>query len=117
MAMARAHEHLERMLTGTGPGSQPYTWQHVLGALQAVCGERSSESEAVLRKAASYEGRCQLDEGAGLPHSMSPEDLLRSIAVQSLAEWDRNRHRDVIARAAALADSEHVAAIARQYLS
>jgi hypothetical protein len=115
--MALAHQHLERMLAGTGLGQGSYRWHHVLGALQAVCGERSSESEAVLRKAATYEGRLRLDEAAGLPHSMSPEDLLRSIALQTLGEWDRDRHRDVIARAAELADSDHVVVIARQYLA
>jgi hypothetical protein len=115
--MALAHEHLERMLSGLAQGGRPYGWQHMLGALQVVCGERSSESEAVLRKAAIYEGRCRLDEAAGLPHSMSPEDLLRSMALQTLGEWDRDRHRDVIARAAELADSDHVVVIARQYLA
>lgn len=114
--MSLAHEHLERMLAGGGLGGRPYHWQHVLGVLDAVCGERSSESEAVLRKAAAYEGRYQLDEGAGFPHSMCPEDLLRSMAVQTLAAWDLERHRDVITRAAELADSDHLVAIARRYL-
>lgn len=115
-----AHLHLERMLAAPvpppGPGEPAYHWHHVLGALHAVCAEPSPESVEVLRRVAVFEGRYRLDEEAGLPHAMSPEDLLRSLAVQTLAQWDRERHRDVIARAAELSDSEHVAAIARSAL-
>ena len=116
--MSLAHLHLERMLGAPvpEPGEPAYHWHHVLGALHAVCAEPSPESEAVLRRVAAFEGRYRLDPEAGLPHAMSPEDLLRSLAVQTLAQWDRERHRDVIARAAELSDSDHVAAIARSVL-
>jgi hypothetical protein len=32
---------------------------------------------------------------------MSPEDMLRSLSAQTLAGWDRRRHRDVIRHASA----------------
>jgi hypothetical protein len=47
---------------------------------------------------------------------MSPEDFLRSVAVQTLGRWDRRLHQDVIVRAAALADHESVITHARPYL-
>ncbi|HEV8598317.1 MAG TPA: hypothetical protein VGQ69_03070 [Gemmatimonadales bacterium] len=115
--MSLAHDHLERMLAGVGPGDEPYHWHHLLGVLHAVCGERSPESETLLRRVASSSGHCRLDQSEGLPHAMSPEDVLRSLAVQTLAEWDLERHRDVIARAAELAGADHVSAIARSYLA
>jgi hypothetical protein len=115
--MALAHDHLDLLLAGAAPGGRAYSWQQVLGALQAVGEQHCNESEAVLRKVAVHEGRYLLDEGAGLPHAMSPEDLLRSMAVQTLAGWDLQRHRDVITRAAELAESDHLATIARQYLA
>jgi hypothetical protein len=48
---------------------------------------------------------------------MSPEDFLRMVAVQTLGDWDRVRHRDAIRRAAVLADHEQVVAHARVYLA
>jgi hypothetical protein len=115
--MALAHDHLDLFLAGAAPGGRAYNWQQVLGALQAVGEQQCNESEAVLRKVAVYEGDYLLDEGAGLPHAMSPEDLLRSLAVQTLAAWDLERHRDVITRAAELAESDNLAALARRYLA
>ena len=113
--MAHAHDHLHRLLGGTG--DQPYHWHHVLGMLHAVAATPSDESEAVLRRAAVFRGRVELDPGAGLPHAMSPEELIRSFAVQTLGEWGRERHRDVIEQAGALAESDPLRAIARAYLS
>jgi hypothetical protein len=45
---------------------------------------------------------------------MPPADLVRTIAVQILAEWDLERYRDTIVRAADLALSHPARSIARQ---
>ena len=114
--MDSPHQHLRRILAGDSLGGERYSWPHVLAVVQQVRETSSEDSQAVLREVASFAGRLTLDESQGLPHSMSPEDFLRWIAVQSLATWDLARHRDVIARAAALADHENVALKARQLL-
>jgi len=113
--MARAHAHLLRLLK---PQGRPLRtdWPHLLGSLAEVCGHRSEQSTAVLRKAATFQGKLLLDRERGLPHSMSPEDFLRSVAVQTLGRWNRTLHRDVIVRATALADHECVLTYARPYL-
>ena len=101
--MARAHEHLRRLLAGgLIEGRRPH-WTHALALLKAVGESRSPESEALLREVAVFDGRLLLNEEAGLPHSMAPEDMLRSLAAQTLAGWDHRRHRDVIRQAAAAA--------------
>lgn len=112
--MATAHDHLDRLLDGSP--ERPYHWHHVLGMLHAVAAEPGERSEAVLRRAAGFAGTAGLDSGAGLPHAMSPEDLIRAFAVQTLGEWDRERHRDVIVRAEELAECEQVRALVRSYL-
>src|SRR5262245_54690508 len=113
--MARAHKRLHRLLRH-GTATTRLRWEHVLGMLEEICRERSPESETVLREAARFQGTLAIVAGAGLPHSMSPEDLLRCVAVQTLGRWDRKRHQDAILRAAALADHERVVRHARVYL-
>ena len=114
--MSEAHEHLRRMMAGTpDQEGQRYQWPHVLAMLQQVRTEPSADSEDVLRALAQYEGRLLLDEEAGLPHSMSPEDLLRSLAVQTLGQWNAARHADAIRRAAELADTDRVVRQARSF--
>jgi hypothetical protein len=113
--MARAHDRLRRLL-GSRRNTARSDWHQVLGSLVEVCRERSPESEAVLRRAATFAGTLALELDAGLPHAMSPEDFLRSVAVQTLGRWDRRLHQDVIVRAAALADHESVITHARPYL-
>ena len=44
---------------------------------------------------------------------MPPEDLLRRVAIQQLARWDRKRHRDVIRRVAEIAETDSVRKLAR----
>ncbi|MGQ0703408.1 MAG: hypothetical protein ACT4PM_09795 [Gemmatimonadales bacterium] len=113
--MALAHEYLDRLLEGTSPGA--YHWHHVLGMLHAISADRSDDSEAALRRAATFAGRVIVDPAMGFPHAMSPEDMIRSFAVQTLGERNQDRHRDVIERAHDLAESEHLRAIARAYLA
>jgi hypothetical protein len=98
--MTRAHEHLRRLLAGGLIEGRRPRWEHALALLKAVSETRSADSEAVLREAALFDGRLVLDEEAGLPHAMAPEDMLRSLAAQTLALWDRRRHRDAIRHAA-----------------
>lgn len=115
--MALAHEHFHRLLAGQSLEGHAFHWQQVLGLLQELSKERSAESEAALRRAAEFSGTLQLDEAQGLPHSMSPEDFLRAVAIQTLGSWDPVLHRDAIVRAVALADHESVSTHARRYLS
>jgi hypothetical protein len=99
--MARAHEHLRRLLAGGLIEGRRPQWAHALALLKSVSEVRSPESESVLRDVALFDGKLLLDEEAGLPHAMSPEDMLRSLSAQTLAGWDRRRHRDVIRHASA----------------
>jgi len=115
--MDSPHDHLRHILAGDMLGGGRYTWRHVVGVLQRVREDGSEASHLVLREAAVFTGRLALDESQGLPHSMSPEDFLRWVAVQTLGAWDATRHRDVIARAAGLMEHEHLAVQARRLLA
>jgi hypothetical protein len=113
--MAKAHEHLRRLLAGGLIEGRRPAWVHALALLKTVSETRSPESEAVLRDAARFDGKLLLDEEAGLPHAMAPEEMLRSLAAQTLAGWDRRRHRDVIRYASAPGRTALVRSILRRW--
>jgi hypothetical protein len=45
------------------------------------------EAEGILLEILRFEGRLRLTVASDLPHSMSPEEMLKSLAVQALARW------------------------------
>lgn len=45
------------------------------------------EGERLLLDLIRYEGRLRLAVSAEMPHSMPPEDMLKSLAIQALARW------------------------------
>jgi hypothetical protein len=110
-----AEEHLRRLLAGT-PASRRYQWHHVLSVMRVVTSERSAVREALLRRVALNLGRLQLDPHHGMAHAMPPEDVLRCIAVDTLAAWGRRRHRDVFRRVLGAAEREIVMEVARAAL-
>lgn len=114
--MSKAHEHLRRLLAGGLIEGRRPRWTHALWLMKAVGDQRSPESEALMREVALFNGKFVLDEEAGLPHSMSPEDMLRSIAAQTLAGWDRRRHRDVIRHVAKTAGPGLAGTIVRRWV-
>jgi len=77
------------------PGSS--TFGNVIGSMPAII----------------FSAIAPLDPSRGLPHAMPPEDLLRLIAIQQLASWDRRRHRGVIRQVAEMAETESVRRLAR----
>jgi hypothetical protein len=112
--MSLAHQHLRRCLAGGLIHGRRVTWQHALALMHAVSEARGPESESVLREVALYDGVLQLDTASGLPHAMSPEDALRSMAVQVLAQWNPRRHRDVIKAVSRVTRNELVRKIAEE---
>jgi hypothetical protein len=114
--MARAHAYLRSLLAGEGVAGRRPHWKHVHAILHAVTLDESEESHLLLRDVAVFEGTLDLDPRHGMPHSMPPEEMLRSVAVQTLGRWDRHRHRDVIGHVAAHAGTDHLVAIARVHL-
>lgn len=106
-APKQAHEHLHRLLDGAHP-PRAYHWHHLLAIVHEVSATRTVEHERVLRRAAEFEGRYQLDPRAGMPHSLPPEEMVRVLAVRQLGRWDRKKHSAVIRRAAERSDYERV---------
>ena len=114
---AKALVYLNRIVAG-GPGEGgKCRWTDIVAAVRAAADDPSEDAEAMLRKVLDFEGDLALEEDSSLPHSMAPEDMLRSIAVQALAERNKEKHRDAITRVAGSTDSERLKAIARKLLA
>ena len=113
--MAASHEFLGRLL---GHGAlATYDWEEVRAAIHHVAATRVPESEDVLRRLLTTDFTVRLSEKSSAPHALSPEDMLRSVAIQALGTWNRRRHRDVIARVARTSHSDLLVAIARSHLA
>src|SRR5229473_3182447 len=84
-------------LRGQKPG-----WTDVLGELLAATySPLTPEVERLLLAILRFEGELQLDESSELPHGMSPEEMLKSLAVQALGEWTGNHYLPTYRRLAA----------------
>jgi hypothetical protein len=114
--MSIAHQHLRRCLAGDLIHGHRATWPRAMALMHAVVSEQGSESETVLREVALYDGQLQLDSSGGLPHAMSPEEALRTLAVQVLAAWNPRRHRAVIRAVHRSARNDVVRRIAEERL-
>lgn len=115
--MSQAHDYLRQVLGGAPTGTVAHPWHDVKQAFHQVMADRSPDSEEVLRGFLLFQGEIALQPAGSLPHALSPEDHLRILAMQTLAGWDREKHRAAISRAVDLADSDAVADIARAVLA
>jgi hypothetical protein len=116
---AAADAHFARLLSAGLQGARHgagYHWKNVLATAHAVTSGRTVRRERLLRRVALFRGKLPLDTRQGLPHALPPEEVLRCIAVQTLSQWDRKKHRDVIQRVADTAEHDLVASIARDAL-
>lgn len=109
--MAASHDVLRRATNGSTE-----RWDRLRAALRQVTAAHSAESEKLLRGLLGKDFRIQLEAGSSAPHAMSPEDMLRSEAIQALGRWDQRKHRKVIALAGRRSTSSLVAEIARAAL-
>jgi hypothetical protein len=114
--MAESHLLLRQLIISGGVALQAATWEEVMGSIHSVIQTRSSESEDLLRALLNYHGPVPLVAGM-LPHSQSPLETLHAMAVQTLANWDKQKHADVFRQVAATANpSSILARIARSNL-
>ena len=81
---------LKRAMGAVGvTGPQP-SWGEVMGELWPVISSPlSADGERLLLEVIHHHGQLRLTETAELPHSLPPDEMLKSLAVQALARWTR----------------------------
>lgn len=72
-------------------GCEP-SWPEVVGDIVRLEAPLKEEDEQILLNALSFKGRLKLGIAGDPPHSMSPEDMLKSLAVQALGDFTGTKH-------------------------
>lgn len=91
-----------------------YQWEDVLAELEVVLAQPlTPKAEKLMLGLLRFEGELRLTESSELPHSMSPEDMLKSFAVQWLSKKTGLTHLPEMQRVEATAQSPVLASIVR----
>lgn len=91
-----------------------YRWEEILDAVEAVfAGPFNWEAERVMLAVLRFDGRLRLSESSELPHSMPPEDMLKSFAIQWLAKETGLTHLLEMQRVEATTASPVLASLVR----
>jgi hypothetical protein len=107
-------EFLTRALAHAGQAGEAYGWEDLLAAMQEVTSVTpTAEIEALLLVALRFEGRFRLTPTSGRPHRLSPEDMVKSLAIQALGKWGRRAYLAEIERIESTARSPGLASVAR----
>ena len=80
-------QSVRRAMSGTAPAGG-YPWEELLADLWPVLSSPlTADGERVLLEILRFGGRLQINVSSEMPHSMPPEDMLKSLAIQALARW------------------------------
>lgn len=97
--------------------SSEYRWEDLLNAVESVfAGPFDWEAERAMLAILRFDGRLRLSESSELPHSMPPEDMLKSLAVQWLGKETGLTHLLEMQRVASTSASPALASIVRATL-
>jgi|SRR5579864_809956 len=106
---------LNQSIVDSSPRGHQYRWEDLVAAIEAIAGADSFgwEAERALLRALRFDGELSLSENSELPHSMSPEEMLKSLATQALAKRTGLTHLLEMERVEATAASPTLASIVR----
>jgi hypothetical protein len=111
--MTDALRFLESAITARPVARAEYRWRDLVGAMQAVISAPPDpEAERTLLAVLRFEGMIHLGEGSEGPHSMPPEDMLKSLAIQAIARFTGATHLDEMRRVEATTSSSALRSIA-----
>jgi hypothetical protein len=113
--MTMAIQLLNQTVSEVPSNRSVYRWEDLRAAIEAVAASDSLgwEAERVLLRVVRFEGELRLSEESELPHSMSPEEMLKSVAIQTLVRRTGLTHLRELQRVEATAASPVLASIVR----
>ncbi len=104
--MTEALVYLNRVISPQQGTGMEFDWEDILGAVDIVFAEPfNRETERVMLAALRFAGPVRLAESSEIPHSMAPEEMLKSFAVQWLARETGLTHLLEMRRVQAMAVS------------
>lgn len=109
--MPGGFQSLKRTISGAAPAGG-YRWEELLADLWPVFSSPpAAEAERLLLDILRFEGRLQINPSAEMPHSMPPEDMLKSLAIQALAKWTGLAHLHEMQRVQLTTQSSSLASL------
>ena len=112
--MSDALDYLESVISTGKGGLAEHQWEDVLGAVDVVFAEPLSRKvEHLMLAVLRFGGELRLAESSELPHSMPPEAMIKSFAVQWLARETGLTHLPEMQRVEATAVSPVLASVVR----
>ena len=82
---------LRRAIVGAAPAGG-YRWEELLADLwPALSSPVTPEGEHLLLEIVRFGGQLQIDPSSETPHSMAPEEMLKSLAIQGARKVDGPR--------------------------
>jgi hypothetical protein len=113
--MTAAIQLLNQAVSEAPSNRREYRWDELLDAIEAIAAGESFgwEAERALLRVVRFEGELCLSEDSEPTHSMSPEEMLKSVAIQTLAKRTGLTHLLDMQRVEATAASPVLASIVR----
>jgi len=97
---------------GTTAAGQECRWGDLMKELWPVISAPLTwEGERLLLDLIRFEGRLRLAVSPEMPHSMPPEDMLKSLAIQALARWTGLAHLHEMQRVQLITQSSSLASL------
>ena len=99
-------------MDGISPAGQEFRWGDLMKELWPVISTPLTlEGEGLLLDLIRFEGRLHLAVSPEMPHSMPPEDMLKSLAIQALARWTGLAHLNEMQRVQFTTQSSSLASL------
>ncbi|MFX0108975.1 MAG: hypothetical protein ACFE7R_11875 [Candidatus Hodarchaeota archaeon] len=98
------------------PNEGDVMWQHVSNAMIHITAIQTKESEKLLVETLQFKGRIVLSPLSIIPGAMSPEDIMKGMAIETLAKWTGKKYVEMFKRIHDTAESPVLRGIARKEL-
>jgi hypothetical protein len=114
--MATAFRTLKAAMAAQAAG-QPPLWSDLMAELfPAISRPLTWEAEGLLLGVLRFERRLRLTVSSDLPHSMPPEDMLKSLAIQALGRWTGLAYLQEMERVQATTQSSSLSSLVRDVI-
>jgi hypothetical protein len=113
--MPTEFQTIRNALKGTG-GAQ-VRWEEILSELwPTLSSPLTWDGERLLLEVIRFEGQLPIDLTSEIPHSMPPEDMLKSLAIQALGRWTGLAYLMEMERVQATTQSSSLSSLVRDVI-
>lgn len=93
-----------------------FLWQEIIAAIVSITETKTNEAEDILIDLIKFDGEIRLSSMSDIPGAMSPEDMLKSLAIETLSEWTGRKHIKAFESVYATTKSPVLAGVAKVHI-